>query len=88
MDKLALLSQISLFEELSQDELMSIDQMSEMSPVNKGTVIVSPDNPIDALFLLKKGQVRLYRMNDEGKQFTLDILVDGNIFGETSTISL
>ncbi|RWZ55011.1 Crp/Fnr family transcriptional regulator [Halobacillus fulvus] len=88
MDKLSLLSQISLFEELSKDELMSIDKMSEMSPVKKGTLIVSPDHPMDALFLLKKGQVRLYRMNEEGKQFTLDILVDGNIFGETSTISL
>ncbi|MGP4077782.1 Crp/Fnr family transcriptional regulator [Halobacillus sp. K22] len=88
MDKLTLLSQISLFEELSQEELMSIDQMSEMSPVKKGSTIVSPENKMDALFLLKKGQVRLYRMNEEGKQFTLDILVDGNIFGETSTVSL
>ena len=88
MDKLTLLSQISLFEELSQEELMRIDQMSEMSPVKKGTTIVSPENTMDALFLLKKGQVRLYRMNEEGKQFTLDILVDGNIFGETSTVSL
>ncbi|SFG52890.1 CRP/FNR family transcriptional regulator, anaerobic regulatory protein [Halobacillus alkaliphilus] len=88
MDKLTLLSQISLFEELSQEELMSIDQMSEMSPVKKGTTIVSPEKKMDALFLLKKGQVRLYRMNEEGKQFTLDILVDGNIFGETSTVSL
>ncbi|ASF38911.1 Crp/Fnr family transcriptional regulator [Halobacillus halophilus] len=88
MDKLTLLSQISLFEELSQEELMRIDQMSEMSPVKKGTTIVSPENTMNALFLLKKGQVRLYRMNEEGKQFTLDILVDGNIFGETSTVSL
>ncbi|MGP4070115.1 Crp/Fnr family transcriptional regulator [Halobacillus sp. B29] len=88
MDKLTLLSQISLFEELSQEELMRIDQMSEMSPVKKGTTIVSPENTVNALFLLKKGQVRLYRMNEEGKQFTLDILVDGNIFGETSTVSL
>lgn len=62
--------------------------MSEMSPVKKGTTIVSPENTMNALFLLKKGQVRLYRMNEEGKQFTLDILVDGNIFGETSTVSL
>ena len=37
---------------------------------------------------MKKGQVRLYRMNQNGKQFTLDILVDGNLFGETSTLTL
>ncbi|MCA0984985.1 Crp/Fnr family transcriptional regulator [Halobacillus yeomjeoni] len=88
MDKLSLLSEISLFDELSRDELMIIDEMSEMSPVKKGSIILSPDHPIEALFLLKKGQVRLYRMNEQGKQFTMDILVDGNIFGETSTVTL
>ncbi|MBH0231692.1 Crp/Fnr family transcriptional regulator [Halobacillus yeomjeoni] len=88
MDKLSLLSEISLFDELSRDELMIIDEMSEMNPVKKGSIILSPDHPIEALFLLKKGQVRLYRMNDQGKQFTMDILVDGNIFGETSTVTL
>ncbi|WP_059103049.1 Crp/Fnr family transcriptional regulator [Shouchella shacheensis] len=88
MDKLFLLSQISLFDELPTEELQLIDQMSEMKPVKKGTLILSPEHPIEALFLLKKGQVRLYRMNAQGKQFTVDILVDGNIFGETSTMTL
>ncbi|QHE50792.1 Crp/Fnr family transcriptional regulator [Pontibacillus sp. HMF3514] len=88
MDKLLMLSQISLFDELPKEELMVIDEMSEMKPLKKGTTILSPENPIQALFLLKQGQVRLYRMNSEGRQFTVDILVDGNIFGETSTVSL
>ncbi|MYL35031.1 cyclic nucleotide-binding domain-containing protein [Pontibacillus yanchengensis] len=88
MDKLLMLSQISLFDELPKEELMVVDEMSEMKPVKKGTLILSPESPIEALFLLKQGQVRLYRMNSQGKQFTVDILVDGNIFGETSTMSL
>ncbi|MFC0523763.1 Crp/Fnr family transcriptional regulator [Pontibacillus salicampi] len=88
MDKLMMLSQISLFDELPKEELMVIDDMSEMKPVKKGTVILSPESPVKALFLLKQGQVRLYRMNSQGKQFTVDILVDGNIFGETSSLSL
>nr|WP_202410204.1 Crp/Fnr family transcriptional regulator [Pontibacillus yanchengensis] len=83
-----MLSQISLFDELPKEELMVVDEMSEMKPVKKGTLILSPESPIEALFLLKQGQVRLYRMNSQGKQFTVDILVDGNIFGETSTMSL
>jgi CRP-like cAMP-binding protein len=88
LDKLSLLSQINLLDELPMKDLQVIDRMSEMKPVKKGTIILSPDKPIEALFLLKKGQVRLYRMNKNGKQFTVDILVDGNIFGETSTLSL
>ncbi|MEQ6389959.1 Crp/Fnr family transcriptional regulator [Bacillaceae bacterium S4-13-58] len=87
-DKLVLLSQISLFDELPMDELKIIDKASLMKPIKKGTKILDPLSPIQALFLLKKGQVRLFRMNSEGKEFTVDILFDGNIFGETSTLSL
>lgn len=88
MDKLTLLSHISLFDELPMQDLKVIDAMSQMRPVKKGKIIVSPDAPIPALFLLKEGQVRLYRMNQHGKQFTVDILTSGNIFGETATLSL
>jgi CRP-like cAMP-binding protein len=88
LDKLFLLSQISLLVELPMEDLQIIDELSEMKPVKKGTLILSPDNPIEALFLLKRGQVRLFRMNQNGKQFTVDVLVDGNIFGETATLSL
>nr|WP_246625095.1 Crp/Fnr family transcriptional regulator [Fictibacillus nanhaiensis] len=70
------------------DELKVIDELSEMKPVRKGTLILTPDNPLKALFLLKEGQVRLYRMNHHGKQFTVDVLTGGNIFGETSTLAL
>lgn len=35
MDKIFLLSQISLFDELSMDDLKLIDTMSEMKPVKK-----------------------------------------------------
>jgi CRP-like cAMP-binding protein len=88
MDKIMLLSQINLFDELLMEELKVVDEMSEMKPVKKGTLIMSPSFPISALFLLKQGQVRLYKMNEQGKQFTIDILIDGNIFGETSSLSL
>ncbi len=87
-DKVTLLSKISLFEELSMDELKLVDAISTMRPVKKGTVVLSPSHPLQALFLLKKGQVRLYRLNSEGRQFTTDILVDGNVFGQTDTFAL
>ncbi|WP_408011362.1 Crp/Fnr family transcriptional regulator [Pseudalkalibacillus sp. A8] len=87
-NKLKFLSQINLLEEMQMDELKEIDRISNMKPLKKGTTIFTPDTSIQALYLLKKGQVRLYRMSENGKQFTVDILGDGNIFGETSTFSL
>lgn len=38
--------------------------------------------------MLKKGTVRLYRSNEQGKEFTVNLLGGGNIFGETSSFSL
>ncbi len=88
IDKLTMLSQINLFEELEMNDLMQIDRVSDMQPLKKGTVILGPEKPMKALFLLKKGTVRLYRSNAVGKQLTVDLLGDGNIFGETSSFSL
>ncbi|KUP04892.1 cAMP-binding protein [Bacillus coahuilensis p1.1.43] len=87
-DKLFLLSQISLLEELPKEELLQVERMTLAKPIKKGTFISSPSAPLSALFLLKFGQVRLYRMNSTGKQFTVDILTDGNVFGETSSLTL
>ncbi len=83
-----MLSQINLFDEMEMNDLVQIDRVSDMKPVKKGTIIVGPTKPMKALFLLKQGNVRLYRSNDSGKQLTVDILGDGNIFGETSSFSL
>lgn len=88
MDKQSLLSEVSLFEELTKQELMVVDRISEMRVVKQGEMILTPEHPAEHLYILKKGQVRLYRLNKEGKQFTLDILTDGNLFGETSTLTL
>lgn len=88
MDKLTLLSHINLFDELPMEDIRLIDSNSTMTPIKKGTQILIPDQPLDVLFILKKGQVRLYRMNSHGKQFTTDILLDGNVFGETDSFVL
>ncbi|ANU10884.1 cAMP-binding protein [Planococcus antarcticus DSM 14505] len=88
MDKLTLLSHINLFDELPMEDMKLIDDNSTMTPVKKGTQILIPEQPLDVLFFLKKGQVRLYRMTPKGKQFTTDILVDGNVFGETESFML
>lgn len=88
MDKLLYLSQINLFDDLPMEDIKIIDKISEMQPMKKGTLIFGPHQPLQALFLLKKGRVRLYRASEDGKQLTVDLLGDGNIFGETSTFSL
>jgi CRP-like cAMP-binding protein len=88
MDKLMLLSQINLLDELPEEELKKLDEVTLTAPIKKGTIILSPTQQMRSLFFLKKGQVRLYKVSSTGKEFTVDLLSEGNVFGETSSFSL
>jgi CRP-like cAMP-binding protein len=88
MNKISYLSQIKLFDALPMEDLMEIDQMAPMTNLKKNTVIQTPETFREGLYLLKKGKLRLYKINPEGKQFTLGILGNGNVFGEVDSFSL
>ncbi|KPV45054.1 Crp/Fnr family transcriptional regulator [Alicyclobacillus ferrooxydans] len=87
MNKVWYLSQINLLEELPMEDLQMIDAMAPMSRVPKGTLIITPDTENVSLYFLKQGRVRLFKVNEDGKQLTIGLLGKGNIFGETETFS-
>lgn len=88
IEKLWYLSQISLFKMIPNDDLMIIDEMSYMKTLPKKYMIQRPEQFQKSLYLLKKGKIRLYKIDQDGKQFTLGILGSGNIFGEIESFSL
>ncbi len=88
IEKLWYLSQISLFKMIPNDDLMIIDEMSYMKTLSKKYMIQRPEQFQKSLYLLKKGKIRLYKLDQDGKQFTLGILGSGNIFGEIESFSL
>lgn len=90
MNKLWYLSQISIFEEMSQEEMREIDQLDTFQHFNwitKNTLVQTPESTLEGLYFVKEGKLRLYKLNDNGKQFTLGILTRGNIFGELNSFS-
>ncbi len=87
MDKVWYLSQINLLEDLPMEDLQMIDAMAPMSTIKKGTLIISPETENKNLYFLKRGRVRLFKVNEDGKQLTIGLLGKGNIFGETETFS-
>ncbi|RJX39541.1 Crp/Fnr family transcriptional regulator [Paenibacillus pinisoli] len=88
MDRIQYLSQFNLMHSLSESDLIEMDKLTVITTVPKHTFIQTPDTFIETLYFIKKGKVRLYRLSEEGKQFTLDILGEGNIFGEMEEFSL
>lgn len=87
MNKIWYLSQVNLLEELPMKDLRMIDKMAPMSEVQKGALIITPNTENNKLYFLKRGRVRLYKVNEDGKQLTIGLLGKGNIFGETETFS-
>ncbi|MCR8656143.1 Crp/Fnr family transcriptional regulator [Paenibacillus endoradicis] len=87
MDNIHYLSQFNLLKALDTDDLIEMEQLTVITVVPKHTFIQTPETFSERLFFVKKGKVRLYKVNVEGKQFTSDIINEGNVFGELDMIS-
>ena len=84
--KLQALSEIEIFQDLTQQEMENMDRTTTMSTCEAGRVFYGPDETTEVLFLLKKGRVQLYRLSPEGKKLVVTTLEPGVIFGEMSII--
>lgn len=78
------LHEYELFKDLNQAELDLLGKRSQPTIVPKREYIFTPDSPSHAVYMLKKGRVRISRLSETGKHFTLVILEPGDIFGENA----
>jgi CRP/FNR family transcriptional regulator, cyclic AMP receptor protein len=81
-DKLTYLSMVEIFQDLSESEMKHIDRITTMVPTPKSRVFYSPDDGSEVLFLLKKGNVEIYRINADGKKLVTTRLGAGAVFGK------
>ncbi len=81
-EKLRLLSMVDVLEPLSKEELEEFGWRVPDTHVERGRVLFTPGDRSDALFMLKKGKVRIYTVTPEGWQFTLAVVESGTMFGE------
>jgi len=86
-DKLALLSAVDIFQDLSEEQIAALIERSPMRTARKGTMIYGADGP-EVLFLLKSGRAELFRLSPDGKKLTLAIVEQGTFLGEMSLIGL
>lgn len=80
------LSEVELFADLSVDEIAAFDRMAPARAFRNGEIVFSQSQPITALFILKKGRVRIFRVTEDGKALTMAILEPGAVFGEMMLI--
>lgn len=88
MERLLLLSSVSLLNELEQEELDVLDKTVTHTEVARGKVVQRPGETRSEIVFIKKGKLRIYRQTSEGKEFTVGLLGEGNVFGDVQWFGL
>jgi len=53
-----------------------------MKTYGPGDLVYTPHQPLETLFILKKGRIRIFRVSPDGRALTTAIIEPGTIFGE------
>lgn len=81
-DKLWCMSEVDIFCDLDDAEMGAMAQAAPMKTYAAGDLVFTPHQPLETLFILKKGRIRIFRVSAEGRALTTAIIQPGTIFGE------
>ncbi len=81
-----LLKDIILFSSLSDKELGRIEQVMTVKTFPKNSMIVLEEEYGDTVYIVRKGTIKITRLNDEGKEVILALMGLGEFFGELSAL--
>lgn len=81
-DPFTCLNEVELFADLTAEEMHAMDMMAPARMFRRGEIVFSQSQPVTALFILKSGRIRIFRVAEDGKALTMAILEPGAVFGE------
>ncbi len=81
-DELWCLSEVDIFADLSSTEMQRIAAAAPERSYAPGELLYAPPQPMETLFILKAGRVRIFRVSSDGRALTTAIINPGTIFGE------
>jgi CRP/FNR family cyclic AMP-dependent transcriptional regulator len=85
-ERLALLSKIDILADLSEPEVNQIVDAAPVRTYRAGELLYTPHRPVEVLFLLKHGRIRVFRVSREGRALTTAIVSPGTMFGEMALL--
>jgi CRP/FNR family transcriptional regulator len=72
------------FRVLSNSQVKQLCIISKFKKAQKGEIIYLPYDGQDKIYFLKKGNIKIVEIDDNGNEVIKDILMKGDIFGELS----
>ncbi len=86
MPTLDQLKRISLFQDLTDEELKKVTKIVKKQTFRKGAVIWDEGDPEQGLHIIMSGKVRVSRRTKEGDKQVLTVLNKDNFIGELSLL--
>jgi CRP/FNR family transcriptional regulator/CRP/FNR family cyclic AMP-dependent transcriptional regulator len=80
------LRQVALFDCLGEPELEALSELTFSRTFDKGQLIILAEETGDTLFIIRAGQVKVSLIHEDGKEFILSLLGEGEVFGELSLL--
>lgn len=84
MNEKMCIQQVPIFNHLEYKYLEHIMELSKTKYYKRNEMIFSAGDIADNLFIVHKGQVKVYAIDESGKEHLLNILSPGDYIGETS----
>ncbi|MCI0393122.1 MAG: Crp/Fnr family transcriptional regulator [Acidobacteria bacterium] len=83
---LSVFSNISLFNNLTSEQLSQLDHFFHRKTFPAGTAIITSQQPGEVIYIILSGTVKVYVEQTEGTDVTLAILAAGEVLGEIGLI--
>lgn len=84
--RLAMLAKIDILADLSEPEVSQIVDAAPARIYRAGELLYTPHRPVEVLFLLKRGRIRVFRVSPDGRALTTAIVSPGTMFGEMALL--
>ncbi len=82
--RLAFLHRIPLFSEFDDADFRELERLAQLNTVARGGFIYTAGDPSEHIYLLRSGRIKVSKSTPEGKEWILNLIEAGEIFGETS----
>lgn len=81
-DQEACVSIVPIFNHLAQEQMDEVMRVVQSVSLKKGEILYHAEDESDALYIVHQGQIKIYRLTEEGKEQLIRILLPGDFTGE------
>lgn len=80
-------SLVPIFNHLEDEQMNEVMRVVRTASYKKGEILYHPEDVSDAMYIVNRGNVRIYRLSESGKEQMIRILYPGDFTGELALFS-